>query len=113
MHHNWLEARTEGCKHPKGACSLRAQIFGRCAGMHWPCADFIKAAFVQVLFCSLTGDQRDLYRAYISSEEVQDILNVSICSIACVHIMGVAALLRWCICKYFRQRLVSSPLENS
>ena len=32
---------------------------------------------VQVLFCSLTGEQRDLYRAYLSSEEVQDILNVS------------------------------------
>ncbi|CAL5223760.1 g6324 [Coccomyxa viridis] len=29
----------------------------------------------QVLFCSLTGEQRDLYRAYLSSEEVQDILN--------------------------------------
>ena len=71
--------------HPWGACNLRAHIFGRCAGMHWPCADFIKADFVQVLFCSLTGDQRDLYRAYISSEEVQDILNVSICSTACVH----------------------------
>ena len=32
---------------------------------------------MQVLFCSLTGEQRDLYRAYLSSEEVQDILNVS------------------------------------
>ena len=31
---------------------------------------------MQVLFCSLTGEQRDLYRAYLSSEEVQDILNV-------------------------------------
>lgn len=31
----------------------------------------------QVLFCSLTDDQRDLYRAYLASEEVQDILNVS------------------------------------
>jgi DNA excision repair protein ERCC-6 len=30
----------------------------------------------QVLFCSLTDDQRDLYRAYLASEEVQDILNV-------------------------------------
>jgi hypothetical protein len=32
---------------------------------------------LQVLFCSLTGEQRDLYRAYLASEEVQDILNVS------------------------------------
>lgn len=45
----------------------------------------IKAGCAQVLFCSLTGDQRDLYRAYLSSEEVQDILNVSTCSIDCVH----------------------------
>jgi SNF2 family DNA or RNA helicase len=30
----------------------------------------------QVLFCSLTDDQRDLYRSYLSSQEVQDILNV-------------------------------------
>ena len=30
----------------------------------------------QVLFCALTGEQRDLYRAYLASEEVQDILNV-------------------------------------
>lgn len=30
----------------------------------------------QVLFCSLTDDQRDLYRAYLASDEVQDILNV-------------------------------------
>ncbi|BDA48603.1 probable DNA excision repair protein ERCC-6 [Coccomyxa sp. Obi] len=29
----------------------------------------------QVLFCSLTTDQRDLYRSYLASEEVQDILN--------------------------------------
>ena len=34
-------------------------------------------ACLQVLFCSLTNDQRDLYRAYLASEEVQDILNVS------------------------------------
>ena len=38
-----------------------------------------------MLFCSLTGDQRDLYRAYLSSEEVQDILNVRTCSTDCVH----------------------------
>ncbi len=30
----------------------------------------------QVLFCSLTTDQRDLYRSYLASDEVQDILNV-------------------------------------
>ena len=30
----------------------------------------------QVLFCKLTAVQRDLYRAYISSKEVEDILNV-------------------------------------
>ena len=36
---------------------------------------------LQVLFCSLTGDQRDLYRAYLSSEEVQDILNVRSCNL--------------------------------
>lgn len=30
----------------------------------------------QVLFCRLTSDQRDLYRSYISSQEVADILNV-------------------------------------
>ncbi|EIE27594.1 hypothetical protein COCSUDRAFT_34894 [Coccomyxa subellipsoidea C-169] len=29
----------------------------------------------QVLFCSLTTDQRDLYRSYLASDEVQDILN--------------------------------------
>ena len=38
-----------------------------------------------MLFCSLTGDQRDLYRAYLSSEEVQDILNVSVCFTDCMH----------------------------
>ena len=72
---------------------------------------------LQVLFCSLTGDQRDLYRAYLSSEEVQDILNVrpsplpcsgcgyhillpirqaSVCSLlnrhACLEICGIALL---------------------
>ena len=30
----------------------------------------------QVLFCSLTAEQRDLYRAYLSSAEVADILAV-------------------------------------
>jgi DNA excision repair protein ERCC-6 len=30
----------------------------------------------QVLFCRLTPEQRDLYRSYISSQEVADILNV-------------------------------------
>lgn len=31
----------------------------------------------QVLFCSLTTAQRDLYRAFLSSKECEDILNVS------------------------------------
>ena len=31
---------------------------------------------VQVLFCRLLKDQRELYRAYISSQEVDDILEV-------------------------------------
>ena len=30
----------------------------------------------QVLFCSLTATQRDLYRAYLSSKDCEDILNV-------------------------------------
>lgn len=29
----------------------------------------------QVLFCSLTQDQRDLYRAYLASADVSDILS--------------------------------------
>ncbi len=39
----------------------------------------------QVLFCSLTGEQRDLYRAYLSSEEVQDILNVRFSVLIHIH----------------------------
>ena len=31
----------------------------------------------QVLFCKLTKDQRDLYRSYLASQEVDDILEVS------------------------------------
>ena len=31
----------------------------------------------QVLFCSLTDRQRELYRAFLSSKECEDILNVS------------------------------------
>jgi len=30
-----------------------------------------------VLFCTLTPDQRDLYRSYLASAEVADILAVS------------------------------------
>jgi DNA excision repair protein ERCC-6 len=54
-----------------------------CCGLQcWPMGGGAMAVemcvwHMQVLFCSLTGEQRDLYRAYLSSEEVQDILNVS------------------------------------
>jgi hypothetical protein len=36
-------------------------------------------ARAQVLFCTLTADQRDLYRSYLASSEVADILAVRSC----------------------------------
>ena len=40
----------------------------------------LASACAQVLFCTLTNEQRNLYRSYLASAEVADILAVRVVS---------------------------------
>ncbi len=61
----------------------------------------------QVLFCSLTTDQRDLYRSYLASEEVQDILNVR--SQQSTRIYSLRSLPVTCLTVCCSSKLLSLP----